>query len=433
MLEPKRRDGQSRWGLLGPHLVVSDRRTRTLGLSQAVRTFNDLAVPGLGGVWFAMPLVLATLGIAVASTARRQNIEVTNAIEALACRLGFGDNWRADPRLRGRRKLFGQSTLSFSVLRQTRYYVTQPMRQQTVQPLVALGLVEPSSERFNAYVLSDMGRELLHLAFGDSRPYNRPLEGLLADWVKGRHAEFRQTPKIAEALTPLRKLTVSTRRFLEDRLIAGGNDASLRRRAAVTWVRTLAGRSASVSWDRRPGSITDDAHWQDLRTGAKFFRARNAALETLDAVEGAITDSGNDRFDLEAKIPKAIRNKMKVLRERSASFLAEKRDPSPDQLASRFFTQCRDLGDKELLKMLADKDRRGVIPSGNAILPGPAFSRVSAKAAVTEESPDEDGNETVIQSGIEWPDGISYRLNNLYLLTRDLDGQLDRLLRHGAS
>jgi hypothetical protein len=72
------------WGLLGPETATSQRRTRTLGLGAAVRSFNDLAVPGLGGAWFGKQLLLAVLGVAVAEKARGhglrvQNIEVANA------------------------------------------------------------------------------------------------------------------------------------------------------------------------------------------------------------------------------------------------------------------------------------------------------------------------------------------------------------------
>lgn len=45
---------------------TSERRTRTLSLGATVRAFNDLAVPGLGGVWFGKQLLLATLGVAIA-------------------------------------------------------------------------------------------------------------------------------------------------------------------------------------------------------------------------------------------------------------------------------------------------------------------------------------------------------------------------------
>jgi hypothetical protein len=58
------------WGLLGAEILTSERRTRTLGLGAAVRSFNDLAVPGLGGVWFGKQIFLATLGVAIASQVR---------------------------------------------------------------------------------------------------------------------------------------------------------------------------------------------------------------------------------------------------------------------------------------------------------------------------------------------------------------------------
>ena len=61
---------ESSWGLLGPESLVGERRTRTLGLGASVRAFNDLAVPGLGGVWFGKQLFLALLGIQVAQRAR---------------------------------------------------------------------------------------------------------------------------------------------------------------------------------------------------------------------------------------------------------------------------------------------------------------------------------------------------------------------------
>ena len=60
------------WGVLGPENVRSERRTRTLGLGAAVRNFNELAVPGLGGVWFAKQIFLALLGLAVAERVRQR-------------------------------------------------------------------------------------------------------------------------------------------------------------------------------------------------------------------------------------------------------------------------------------------------------------------------------------------------------------------------
>lgn len=147
------------WGLMGPDQVPSARRTRTLGLGKAVRFFNEQAVPGLGNLWFAKQLVLAALGIAVAEQARVKgrnvsNIQVANAVEALACLLTFkSNNGQADARLRGSTKLQNKDISSFNVMSKPSFYVSQPMRMATVQPLLALGLTETdgNSARFNAY------------------------------------------------------------------------------------------------------------------------------------------------------------------------------------------------------------------------------------------------------------------------------------------
>ena len=122
------------WGLLGPEQLAGSRRTRTLGLGAAVRKFNQLAVPGLGVVWFTKQIFLATLGVRVADrlrpiSANVKAIGIANAVEALACWCAFNSNgWASDSRLRGSQKLAGKDNLTFARLRQPRFYVTQPMR-----------------------------------------------------------------------------------------------------------------------------------------------------------------------------------------------------------------------------------------------------------------------------------------------------------------
>jgi hypothetical protein len=120
------------WGLLGPESLASERRTRTLGLGATVRLLNDLAVPGLGGVSFGKQLFLATLGVAIAQRVRHsgkkvRNIEVANAVEALACWLALeGNGWKPNPRLRGATKMRNKTDLSFAIMRKPSFYVTQP-------------------------------------------------------------------------------------------------------------------------------------------------------------------------------------------------------------------------------------------------------------------------------------------------------------------
>ncbi|MDG4553371.1 MAG: hypothetical protein P9E24_03845 [Candidatus Competibacter sp.] len=183
------------WGLLGPATLFSERRTRTLGLGAAVRTFNDLAVPGLGGVWFGKQLFLATLGVVVAKQARNegrriQNIETANAIEALACWLALNSNgWKPDSRLRGATKMQGKTDLSFATVRKSGFYVIQPMRMATVQPLLALGLVEAGSERFNAFRCATHGLRFVDAACSDFNPcyYSKRILEHLTGWAKDEH------------------------------------------------------------------------------------------------------------------------------------------------------------------------------------------------------------------------------------------------------
>jgi hypothetical protein len=177
------------WGLLGPEKLASERRTRTLGVGASVRSFNDLAVPGLGGVWFGKQLFLPTLGVALAEQARAsgkriQNIETANAIEALACWLGLNSNgWQSDARLHGRSKMEGKNDLSFAVVRKRGFYITKPMRMATVQPLPALGLVEAEGSRFSAFACSPEGRGFIDTQCADYSKRN--IIDYLLGWIRG--------------------------------------------------------------------------------------------------------------------------------------------------------------------------------------------------------------------------------------------------------
>ena len=49
------------WGIFQPGDIPSARRLQLLGLTRAIRGFNESAVPGMGGLWFAMPLIWSML------------------------------------------------------------------------------------------------------------------------------------------------------------------------------------------------------------------------------------------------------------------------------------------------------------------------------------------------------------------------------------
>jgi len=213
--------GAIAWGLLGPEMLASERRTRTLGLGATVRSYNDLAVPGLGGVWFGKQLLLATLGIAIAERVRNsgkrvQNIEVTNAVEALACWLALDSTgWKRDPRLRGALKLSGRKDLSFATVCKRSFYVTQPMRQATVQPLRALGLVESNGERFNAFRCTNHGEAFIDAAWAAFKPHKRSVLDHLVMWARSIHDDAKNSSELRRALSPLEPMSESAREFLK--------------------------------------------------------------------------------------------------------------------------------------------------------------------------------------------------------------------------
>jgi hypothetical protein len=141
--------------------------------------FNDLAVPGMGGVWFGKQLFLATLGVAVCEEARQHNvrfdnIKVANAIEALACWMQHQANaGLRDDRLRGIQKLGGVAgTPVFATFARPGFYVSQPMRMVTVQALKALGLVHSLGERFNTYSCTAAGMAFIRAVVAKNRPHN---------------------------------------------------------------------------------------------------------------------------------------------------------------------------------------------------------------------------------------------------------------------
>ncbi len=74
------------WGILAPDTLISLRRQQNLGLASAVRHFNDCSVPGLGGMWFAMPILWSVLAVSIADELRVPALPVGNAIEALMMR-----------------------------------------------------------------------------------------------------------------------------------------------------------------------------------------------------------------------------------------------------------------------------------------------------------------------------------------------------------
>lgn len=415
------------WGLLGPESLDSGRRTRTLGLSPAVRFFNDRAVPGIGGVWFGKQLFLATLGVALkergcSSGRQLQNIETANAVEALASWLALKSNgWNADPRVRGATKMRGKE-ISFAVARKRDFYVTQPMRMATVQALPALGLVSTNGARFNSFSCARYGHELIEAQMpgyhGEARKSSGQFE-VLAKWLTGAPA------RALGGLSTTEPLTDAARQILQDRLLRGSEQETMhdkeRRRAALDWVEERRTSShTDFSWDNKPPMFID-AHWHDLHAGALLFGARDAAIVVLDQIEREMGNQTDQRLSLDAVLPACIIKEVRNLQSRAHAFLDLGHS---DELANEFCRECVNDAVPTLLEKLVERDERVLKLRNRAIVPGPAF--VGASKYETESnvvSPAQGSGAEAISTSA-WPEGISFRIRNLFLLNADLRGLL---------
>jgi hypothetical protein len=421
------------WGVLGPDVVTSTRRVRTLGLGSVVRSFNDLAVPGMGGVWFIKQLILALLGVDLASEARMRgnnvsNIQVANAVEALGCWSAMQGSLAVDPRVRGRRKLHGRDDVSFRSLLRPSAYVTQPMRMATGQCLLALGLVRSSKERFNAYECTDDGLRLLEVAFEGVSPNRRSVRDNMLRWIAG-DAACVKTSVSRGALASNGAVNKAAREIVKERLIA--SDASGRRKGLLAWLDTMkpkSGGSAVVSWGTKPEAIDED-HWRDLRVGSEFFMTRDNAISVLDRIEEVLGVRSDRSVDVK-HMPREVEIVTQALQRSADRFLTSNYDPSPDGQATVFCESCSSAATSAMvISSLVERDDRVLRLRGTQIVPGPAFVGRAAAASAVDSDDVSTEEEIEVSSGrIEWPDGISFRLPNLVLLNADLQGNLGQLL-----
>jgi hypothetical protein len=380
-------------------------------------------VPGLGGVWYAKQTMLGTLGLLVAERAREagtpiRNIEVANAIEALACWQTFkNNNWKQDARLRGRTKLQPKGAdFSFARVRQRNFYVTQPMRMSTVQALPSLGFATSDGVRFNSYRTTEIGRQFVDLACKPFRPYNRTVVDHLVNWVgaAGKADVGVDTQQLAEALSPLGNLPATATKVLLEGLRRQDSNGTNRRAAALDWMERVRGLGVKrMAWSVRSPAEINEAHWLDLQAGARFFAVRDAAIRVLEAVESDLRQrTGKPALHLHGVIPSTVLSRLGALSELAETYLATGHG---QPAAATFCEECRGK-ERDVLSALVRRDGTILTLAGSEIVP------IAEMIDISDQPPDDP--DAPQASSLPLPPGISYRVANLYLLNLDLHGEL---------
>lgn len=407
------------WGTAARGDAGDTRRTRGLGLGAAVRRYNDLAVPGIGGLWFAKPLVWSMIGLSLGGKAGTR-AEIANATEVVAMfhALLTNDGGR-NARINGSTKLgrHGGKFPRFADARRRSFYVTVPFRQGMVQPLRALGLARSEIQRFNAFEPTKEGAEFLSAALAPFRPYNRDVLDVVREWTAGGRVELVRSPKVGEALTPLTGLPRAAAELLRESLF-GALDSRARRRVR-DWLRVVAQSGEAVSWSEKPESF-DAEHWQDMRDGARFFLMRDAALLTLDAVEAKLRATGRSEVGLPEALS-AAEKAVHQLRAAAMEFLSGGRDErAPGALG--FAREVSQADDGAVLMFLADRDGRGVRATSSGLAAGSAFNPHGPSGADDDgvEAPDDEAAPPAAAS-LRLPPGSSGRLRALHSLDGDVE------------
>ncbi len=416
------------WGILAPEDIGSVRRTRTLGVISVIREYNDLAVPGLGNVFFGKQLLLALLGIRLAESLRKNgksisNIAAANAVEALACLLKIKELRGSPPEAEHAAKLRGTIKLrhgdeSFQRLAAPGGYVTQPMRMATVQPLVVLGLVEADAGfRFNNYKCSALGERFVKSSFPTGKG-NRCPEYQLLKWAENRESHNSWLAGYLDLFKPSAPSTNSLMRELLAK--------DQKREALIQWMRKLPS-TINLRHFEKATSVPD--HARQIIDGANFVGLRNSAAEILDMCEGIIRKSTNKEINLRTDARSLLLNLHDVLLRLNAQ--AKEYGDSHIRLsessrdAADFVKLCSK-GNIGLVSGLVERDGNILRMIGDRIKPGPAFdfqgesqSFDTEGAAGTAHLPDHARQEESPKTR-KWPDNISPRIVNLFKLMGDI-------------
>ena len=130
--------------------------------------------------------------------------------------------------------------------------------------------------------------------------------------------------------------------------------------------------------------------------------------------------------------PEAIVAKIDALRQNAQVFLDNKYDPSPEMEATAFCRECTGQSNVRILERLLAREGRVLRQCGRDIVRGVAFRGFQVDEPESVRSPEEDGAEATVERTVALPEGISYRVRDLFLLNLDLHGELNNWLGESA-
>lgn len=387
------------WGILAPDSVVSLRRQQSLGLAAAVRFHNDSAVPGLGGMWFAMPILWSVLAVAIAEEQKRPTLPVGNAVEALMMRKAKGPG--SDPRVRGSRKLKDVDDWSFQNLSRRGTYVMQPIRSAMVQPLAALGFVEGS--RYGAFRVAEAGCRMLDL------PVMNEHRKILDKWVRG-DKRLRGLHDVCKQLSATAEVPKEVRKLLDTQLLSGSDEGAARRRNLIALGR---GPSAHQLEEEGPLSGIAPDHWRDLRGGVGFMDLRDAALAVLDRIEKRLREMRDANKSVRLTPDDAAKHAEQEIE--NLQSLARRKGPrisaTKEPVSCTFLTEIKSSRKHDLMAGLAKRDASVITLRDGHLTLGPA-------AGEGLVGPGEDDGQPADENDAFAPQ--LFRLYNLHCLAQEL-------------
>ncbi|MCO4856054.1 hypothetical protein MKD49_06115 [Herbaspirillum sp. WGmk3] len=165
-------------------------------------SFNEWAVPGLGGASFVRQLSWSCIGIALADQMGKPTMaaQVAEGVEALASWIALRRNkgYEKDRRVQGKRKFGSTVRLSFDDVRKRGAYVTVPFRRPASSSLAGLGFCRKAEQRFSALKLDSPGLELVDAALGKNGARSDLLK-----WFSCPEKDFSQvSAELSSALLP---------------------------------------------------------------------------------------------------------------------------------------------------------------------------------------------------------------------------------------